>query len=240
MKYGLLLTLVAGLFFLIGIFMYKKSKHRVTLSIITSACAFVVILGLIIFDLLPELIELKKWWVFLFVFLGLGLLFVLDLFIPDHEHNHKDNDYETEEHEKHLSHIGLITIIALMLHNMVEGAALYSVTTNSLKSGILMCLGIGLHNIPLGFQIANYSVTKKNKILLFFLVISALLGGLIVLLFGTVNEIVFGIITAITLGMILHILLFELLKEVYNNRKRKENYYGIIIGIIVLILINII
>lgn len=234
---ALVLTFVCGLFFLIGIVIYKFSKNKNFLNLISISCACVVLFGLIIFDLIPELIEINEWWLILFVMLGLALLMILDLFVPNHSHHHIDNDENTKEHQDHIVHIGTITIIALLLHNMVEGMALYGMGTNNLKSGVLMCIGIGLHNLPFGFQIASFNEKKHNKVLLILLVLSGFIGGLIVYFFGSISEIILGIIIAVTLGMVLHIFLFELLKEVINNRKKKETIYGIIIGVIILVLI---
>ena len=237
---ALLLTLISGLFFLIGIIVYKFIKHKKELTIGAMGCAFVVIIGLIALDLIPELIEIKKWYSIIFVVIGLVFLVLIDKLIPHHNHNHKENDEDTHEHQEHLEHIGFITILALLLHNMVEGMALYSVSVNNLESGILMCLGIGLHNLPFGFQIANYSNKTSNKLATLLLVVSGLIGGLIIYSFGSISEFVTGIIIALTLGMILYILFFELLQEVWNNIKHNATFCGIIIGILILVLINLI
>ncbi|HIS12049.1 MAG TPA: ZIP family metal transporter [Candidatus Onthocola stercoravium] len=237
---ALLLTLISGLFFLIGIIVYKFIKHKKELTIGAMGCAFVVIIGLIALDLIPELIEIKKWYSIIFVVIGLVFLVLIDKLIPHHHHNHKENDEDTHEHQEHLEHIGFITILALLLHNMVEGMALYSVSVNNLESGILMCLGIGLHNLPFGFQIANYSNKTSNKLATLLLVVSGLIGGLIIYSFGSISEFVTGIIIALTLGMILYILFFELLQEVWNNIKHNATFCGIIIGILILVLINLI
>ena len=237
---ALLLTLISGLFFLIGIIVYKFIKHKKELTIGAMGCAFVVIIGLIALDLIPELIEIKKWYSIIFVVIGLVFLVLIDKLIPHHHHNHKENDEDTHEHQEHLEHIGFITILALLLHNMVEGMALYSVSVNNLESGILMCLGIGLHNLPFGFQIASYSNKTSNKLATLLLVVSGLIGGLIIYSFGSISEFVTGIIIALTLGMILYILFFELLQEVWNNIKHNATFCGIIIGILILVLINLI
>ena len=50
---ALLLTLISGLFFLIGIIVYKFIKHKKELTIGAMGCAFVVIIGLIALDLIP-------------------------------------------------------------------------------------------------------------------------------------------------------------------------------------------
>ncbi len=237
---ALLLTLISGLFFLIGIIVYKFIKHKKELTIGAMACALIVILGLICFDLVPELLEIKKWYLILCVVIGLLFLLLIDKLIPHHHHEHKENDEATKEHQGHLEHIGFITILALILHNMVESMALYSVASNNLTSGALMCLGIGLHNLPFGFQIASNTKSRSKTVATILLVLSGLIGGLIVYAFGNISEFVTGIIIALTLGMLLYILIFELLKEVWSNIKKKSTICGIIIGITILMLINLI
>ncbi len=235
---GLIFTLISGLFFLIGIFLYQFSKHKKALTIMATSCAFVVILGLIIFDLAPEIIELKKWWTLIFIVIGLLFLKLFDLILPHHEHHHHDNDYESKDHVLHLSHIGLITIIALVLHNIFEGFGLYSLSETDVKAGFLMCIGIGFHNLPLGLQMGSSFNHKKNLFYLIILILSTFFGGLFAMLFGTIPDVLASIILCLVMGMILHLLLFELLREIINNRQQKETMYGIIIGTIILIIIN--
>ena len=208
---ALLLTFFSGLFFLVGIIIYNFVKNKTLFTRLSLSCASVVIIGLITFDLIPELIEVDKWWLIFFVIIGLFLLILIDKLVPHHEHNHHENDEEKEDHKNHIEHISTITIIALLLHNIIEGMALYGVATTDLKSGILITL----------------------------LVFSGGIGGLLFLIFGNLSPILEGIIIALTLGMLLHILFFELLKEVYEEIHKKETIYGIIIGIILLVVINI-
>jgi len=240
---GLLLSLLAGLFFVVGFIIANKAKNKEKLSYFAIALAFVVMLNLIVFDLIPEVLEIFKSNILIAIMLiiiGLTILTVLDLFIPDHHHDHKDNEHNHHEHNSHVYHIGLVTLISLLLHNIIEGIAIYGLTVSSIESGLFMCIGVALHNIPLGIEIA-FALSKlknkkwSNKFLLTILSLSSFMGGLIVSLFGNISELFLGIITCITLGMILYIAIFELLKEIYNNRKHKEVYYGIIVGVIILI-----
>ena len=237
---ALLLTFISGLFFLIGIIIYKFVKHKNELTVAAMASALVVIIGLIIFDLIPELLEIRKWYTIIFVIIGLLILLLFDKLIPHHHHDHKEDDEATLEHQSHIQHIGYMTILALILHNMVECMALYTVATNNLESGILMLIGIGLHNLPLGFGIANYSNKASSKLAVLLLILSGFIGGLIIYLFGSVSEFVTSVILSLTLGMLLYILIFELLREVWSNIRQKATYCGIIIGILILLLINII
>lgn len=233
---ALLLTFLSGLFYLVGIIIYKFVKHKNELTVAAISCAAVVIIGLIIFDLAPELIEQDNAWLFVFVILGFVLLFLIDKLIPHHHHKHHDHDEATKEHKDRLEHVSTITILALSMHNLIEGMALYSISLESIRSGILMLIGVGLHNLPFGFQIAG----TKNKLLVFLLVISAFLGGLVVFFFGNIDEFLQGVVMALSMGMLLHILLFELFKEIRENIRQKATIYGIIIGVILLIIINLI
>ena len=233
---ALLLTFLSGLFYLVGIIIYKFVKHKNELTVAAISCAAVVIIGLIIFDLAPELIEQDNAWLFVFVILGFVLLFLIDKLIPHHHHKHHDHDEATKEHKDRLEHVSTITILALSMHNLIEGMALYSISLESIRSGTLMLIGVGLHNLPFGFQIAG----TKNKLLVFLLVISAFLGGLVVFFFGNIDEFLQGVVMALSMGMLLHILLFELFKEIRENIRQKATIYGIIIGVILLIIINLI
>ena len=160
---ALLLTLITGLFFLIGVIVYKFIKNKNKITIISMSCAMIVIIGLIFGDLIPHLLEIKKWWLITCIIIGLLIILGIDKIVPHHHHDHHENDEDGKEHQGHLEHIGLITIIALLLHNFIEGMALYSIVVSDLESGILMCIGISLHNLPFGFQVAHCN-NKHNKL----------------------------------------------------------------------------
>ena len=240
MYVALLLTLLVGFFFLIGIFILNKSKNKERLAKYTIALAFVVMLGLVFDHLLPELIETKNIYLLIPFLTGFIALLILDQFIPNHIHKH-DLDCTKVEHQLHLNHIGIITIVALAIHNFVEGIALYGVALNNIKNGLLMMLSISLHNIPLGFQIGNgIDNSKKSKILVLLLVISSFIGASTIMLLGSINPLIENILLSFTAGMLIYILFFELLKETWNYAYEKETLYGIITGIIVIFITNII
>lgn len=237
MFWGLLLTLITGLSFLVGIILLNKSKNKEDIAMFTTSLAFVIILGLLIFDLLPEIIEYKNFLLIIPFIIGFSLLILLDKLIPHHHHNHQENNDNKKEHIEHLNHIGIITILALTIHNLLEGLTLYSVTINNLISGILMMISISLHNIPLGFQIGNDLRKEKNNIfLILLLVFSSFLGSLIVIIFGNLNTLIESMLLSLTFGMLLYILIFELFNEFRLSFKKKSSIYGIILGVIVLLI----
>ena len=99
---ALLLTLISGLFFFFFFIIYNFTSNKTSFTRMSISCASIVIIGLILFDLLPELINLKKWWIFLFVIIGLLLLVMIDKLVPHHEHEHHENDEEKIDHINHI------------------------------------------------------------------------------------------------------------------------------------------
>ena len=113
-------------------------------------------------------------------------------------------------------------------------------SSSDLKSGIIMAIGVGLHNIPLGIEIgatmSNKLEEKKNIIYIILLGLSSLIGGLIILLFGEIEEYYLGYVIALTLGMCIYISIFELLPEMFTHIHKKETLLGIIGGLLIVIL----
>lgn len=185
-------------------------------------------LSLVLFDLFPENLELLEEYstisktiiIGLFIIVGLLILKILDIFIPDHHHEHHDNEKNKKEHISHIHHIEKLTVVSLILHNIIEGFAIFGMANNSLKIGLLTSISVALHNIPLGTHIFSSLDIKNNKLLILNLTLSSLFGGLIFLIIGEISNLILAIITSITLGMILYISIWELLPELLVNRKK--------------------
>lgn len=246
---ALLITLIAGLLFLIGTLIIKKVKNKDIVFKFSSALAFSVIFCLIILDIIPEITESFKSFGFnkqiiyflSFTLIGIIILKILDNLVPVHSHHHEVNEKNNIEHNNHIYHIGLVTSIALMLHNIIEGMAIFTISLSNIKLGLMMCIGVGLHNIPLGMEISSsldYSNKKLlNKVIIYILLsLSTVLGGFIIILFNNINNILLGILLSITCGMLIYILCFELLNEVKANIKSKSTILGLIVGILMMLI----
>lgn len=229
---AIFITLLSGLSFFIGYLITKLIKDEKKLITFSVGFSFTIILGLIFTDLLPECLEFtnNKLIILGFVILGILLLKVLDLFIPDHKHEHTKK-------KDHMEHIGLISTLALFIHNVIEGTAIYTATLSSVSIGLFTSLGVSFHNIPLGIQISSLVKNKKEKLtLLTILSLSSILGVIILKLFKiTLSSYISGILISITLGMLIYIAFFELLCEVKENIKKKELLIGIITGIVLIL-----
>lgn len=238
----LLLTAIVGLFMLIGSSLIFITKNNNKIINISTGLGFGILLFLVIFELIPETIELfgSKYgiisticFIALLSAIGITVLKLLDKFIPDHDSN--------ENTKKHFLHISIVTSIAIVIHNVLEGIIVYTTLLNNLNVGILICLGVGLHNIPLGMFITSsfYKATnnyKKTLLIMILLSLSTFIGGFILYSFSNfvITDITYAIILSLTVGMLIYIILYELLPKVINNKK--ESIIGIIISLIIAII----
>ena len=242
---SLLLTLGVGLFILIGavfVFVTKNSEKIVTLSI---SMAFGIMIALIFSELIPDVFDnirsihklLQIAFIFGFTILGISILKILDFILPNHSHHHE----KKHGHEDNMLHIGLISSIALVFHNVIEGMALYLSGLSDIKIGLMLSIGIGLHNIPMGLVIAS-SFYKSNKsiaktlIIVFALSLTTFFGGLIIYLkaSSSINELYLGAVISITMGMLLYIALFELLPKMLCSKEKKSVTIGTLLGFVIL------
>ena len=242
----LIFTLGTGIFMILGMIIVLLTKNNRKFVDFSISIAFSVMIMLIFGELLPEAIEeMSETYIFpknilfvtIFVIIGILLLKILDLFIPDHNVDEKN----TSELEN-LFHIGIVSSVALILHNIIEGMAIYSAVTKNPQIGFLVTIGVGLHNIPMGMVITSTlyqsNQNKKKTIFLVLLIsLSTFLGGGIMHLFAkNISEIILGILLSITLGMLFYIVVFELFEEIKHNHDKKTTYTGIIIGILLFLI----
>lgn len=249
---ALLLTLLVGLFILLGSFIglnYKDNKNFTDFSI---SVAFGVIISLILFELLPETFEVLNneigivrtiFVIIILSLIGVTILKLLDLFVPHHEHEaHHKHQHESDKcYNNHLYHIGIMSSVGVLVHNIIEGMSLYFISSTSLISGILFCIGVGLHNIPMGLVISSTLTSSnfsKNKILKISLIVSVstFIGGFIMLIIGGVSGLVEGILLGLTLGMLIYISIFELFHQIYHMKNKKIVISGISMGVVLLII----
>lgn len=237
---ALLIAFSAGLAFFLGALIVAFFKDKKKISDFAIAMSFAVILGVIILELIPEIKTLLapikplfRYLLIIILTLG-GILFVkiLDILIPHHHYHNKGE-------EKHLSHIGLVTAVALLGHNFIEGLSIYSAYILNPNLGILLSLGVIIHNIPLGMQItANMNKEGiKAYLLLLALTCATILGPLTIFVLNiNLAPFWFGIFMTFSLGMLLYIVLFELLTEFVKNIKQKRSLIGFGCGLLVVFL----
>ena len=203
------MALLSGFAFFVGYMITLFVKDEKKLIVFSVGFAFSILLGLAFTDLLPECLESLDNKVIMVICMLSGI-------------------------ENHMEHIGLISSIALLLHNIIEGTAIYTTGLSDLKLGAIMALGVAFHNIPLGIQISSLIHNKKEKLtLISLLTISSVIGIILLNVFNIeISEMASGVLISITIGMIIYISLFELLCEVKDHFKERVLKLGLITGLL--------
>lgn len=234
-----LISILAGVFILIGAGLTKLYKDSHKIEAISFALALGALISLMIFDLIPDMFtEGPKWFlVIIFVALGFGILFLLDFLAPDHDDHH---DTEENHDSENAAHIGIISALAVILHNIIEGMTVYTMTMADLSQGLILAISIGLHNIPMGMLIYSTLSHKDKKskfMLLTAVILSTPLGGLLMMLMsGLLSEAIIGSLVSVAAGMILYLIFMELLPHVLKTKPRKYSLIGVIVGFVVVLL----
>ena len=164
----LLMTLLAGLATVIGgfvtFFVNKNNMKILSLGLGFSA-------GVMIFVSLTEILTTAEnllksyypvkyhWMLFGGFIAGVVISKLIDEFIPDHveEDDFKDGcatDDANCKRQHRIKRAGLLTAIAIAIHNFPEGLGTFLVSSQDMAIGISVAFAIALHNIPEGIAVA--------------------------------------------------------------------------------------
>lgn len=236
-----LITSLAGLSTLIGtiLIFIKKESHNIVPCSLSLAAGVMLCTSLT--DLIPNSINLLQYNFYeipsiliclIFISLGVLISLLIDLLLPNSENKNIK-----------LYRVGIISMLAIILHNIPEGIATFMASNTNIKLGISLAIAIALHNIPEGISISipiYHSTKSKSKAFIYTFIsgISELLGAIITYLFlsNYMNNIILGIIFSIIAGIMIHISIYELLPTALNYKKYKLTIIYFIIGIIIMII----
>ena len=240
-----LLTFIAGFSTMLGVLIiYIKSKNHNKIIMASLSFAAGVMITVSITDLIPESIlllgnNLKNSTTIIIsilaIVLGIIISMIIDYYLPDKPiSNTKD---------KALFKVGIISMIAIILHNLPEGIATFVATSSDVKLGISLTLAIAMHNIPEGISISvpiYYSTGSKKKAI-FYTLISALsepLGALLAFIFLKIfiNDTILGILFSLIAGIMLQISFCELLPAARKYDNKKYLFIFFTIGFIFMLL----
>jgi len=230
----LLSNILMLLFMMLGYIFSKKIKDRRHLLLSFSAGS---ILGIAIFDLIPEAIELSK---NSFDFHNFALLSALGFFsylILDRKfsvHNH-GNLHETTECN-HKIEKPAIKIYAFYLHALIDGLLIGMSFHLSTTSGMLITLALILHFFADGiniFNVINTSNSKPENQILYvgFYFIFPLLGS-IISLFVPISPFILSITAMILSGMFFYISVVDLIPESFHKHPKFLTTLSTLIGFI--------
>jgi len=231
-----IITFLAGCSTLVGYFFIylKNNSNRVLISSLAFASGVMFLIS--ITDLIPSSFSsISSVYYFipaflicsLFVVIGIVLSMMIDKYLPESSYN-----------DSGLFRVGLISMLAIMMHNIPEGIATFLTSNHDLNLGITLAIALALHNIPEGISVAvpiYYSTGSRLKAFFYTLIsgMSEFLGALIASMFliGFSNEFFMGCLYAIIAGIMMHISIYELLPSSFKYKKPVETILFFIIGI---------
>lgn len=264
---ALILTLIAGSATGIGgaLVLFKK---KISSNFLAGALGLSA--GVMIFISLAELfpeaqamiagtgMQHGEAFVLIAFFVGMGIITLIDFTIPEYENPHEASGLSLDArtaaigvldqtgNEKALHRLGLMSALAIAIHNFPEGIATFIGALNDPEMGAGITFAIAIHNIPEGIAVAipiYYATKSKGKALLYATLsglsepIGALLCWAIAAIFGvelTGSSPAFPLILAAVAGIMIYISLDELLPTAEKYGKHHIAIAGVVGGMAIM------
>ncbi|MGE5678010.1 MAG: zinc transporter ZupT [Pseudomonadota bacterium] len=180
---------------------------------------------------------------------GILLIAVIDKLIPSFENPHEMRRLEEMDGDSCQIHsatnslmkMGMLTAVAIAVHNFPEGIATFVAALHDPHLGIAITLAIAIHNIPEGIAVSVpifCATGSKQKAFVYSLLsglsepVGALLGYLFLL--PILSDQVFGILFALVAGIMVFISLDELLPTAREYGEPHIATYGLVAGMAVM------
>ena len=252
----LLMTFLAGFATVIGgfiTFLVNKSN----LKMLSLGLGFSA--GVMIFVSLTEILNTAEsmlktyypvkyhWLLFLGFIIGVVISKLIDEFIPDHIEEEDFEESECPPNELHCQHkhkikrAGLLTAIAIAIHNFPEGLGTFLISSQNITLGVSIAVAIGLHNIPEGIAVALpiYHATGKKRLAIwysFWTGITEPIGAIIGLglLHWFLPEAFIGFLMVMVVGIMIYISFDTLLPLSHEYGDWHYAITGIMSGIIII------
>ncbi len=189
----------------------------------------------------------KGYWVTTLAFFGgMALIALIDNFVPSFANPHEPKDINDEEcvsceEKEQLLRMGMLSALAIAIHNFPEGIATFASALQDPALGISIAIAIAIHNIPEGIAVSVplYYATGDRKKAFTLSVLSGLsepIGALVgyTLLYRFFNDVVFGILFAAVAGIMVFISLDELLPTAEQYGQHHIAIYGVVSGMAVM------
>ena len=241
---ALLVSTIAGLSTILGSFViFFKWKEQNINKFITASLSFslAIMIGISITDLIPEstyiLVSNYK--------IGKGILislisFIIGIILVKYLHKLMNKT----EAKNDLYKLGILNMLALILHNFPEGIATFMSSYKDIELGLKLSLAIAFHNIPEGISIAVpiYYATRSKKNAIFKTFLSGIaepIGAIIAYIFLSkyITDELISMILLLVGGIMITLAIEVIFPKAKKYNLNKYLYLGLLIGT-VLILFN--
>lgn len=252
------LTLFAGLSTGIGsalAFFTKRTNTRfLAFSLGLSAGVMIYVSMVEIFFKAQEALQadlgerMGAWVTVVSFFLGIFGVMLIDKFVPSHENPHELHRVEEIRgragelgQERALMRMGILTALAIAIHNFPEGIATFMAAMQDPRLGVPIAVAIAIHNIPEGIAVSvpiYYATGSRKKAFTYSFLsgvaepVGALLAWLVLMPFLT--ETLFGVIFAAVAGIMVFISVDQLLPAARKYGEHHVSIYGLVIGMMIM------
>ena len=252
----LLLTLGAGMATAIGsaiaFFAKRTNKRLLSFSLGLSGGVMVYVSFVELFHE-SEVVLSREWgselgtiYTVISFFAGIFIIGIIDRLVPSVENPHEAHSVEevSEGHPKNnpkLMRTGVMTALAIGIHNFPEGIATFTSAVDNIGLGIAIATAIAIHNIPEGIAVSvpiYYATGNRNKAF-YMSVFSGLaepIGAILAwwLLMPYMSPTLMGCILAIVAGIMVFISIDELLPAAREFGEAHISIYGVITGMAIM------
>lgn len=234
----LLLSCFAGsatIFGFLGVLYAKAWVQKATYAIVSLAAG--VLLGTAFFHLLPEAHELLGESVFLWLLLGFLIFFLFEALVGIHACR------EGETHHDHVHVLGPVASLGLFFHSLLDGVVIAVGHEIDPHLGLITAIAVLVHELPEGiftFSILKHSQTETKKAawMTVTVALATPLGTLFTLLFFPhLPEEALGILIALAAGSFLYVSASDLVPESHKSRSIKTSLF-LVFGLVLMYLIN--
>lgn len=227
------LTVAAALAALAGGYTAIKSRNKLQIAMSITAG---LVLGLVAFDLLPEIFEgaesagLDTLWPMLTFVAGFLMFHVVEKFILVHEG--LESEYGPHRHPK----LGLLRAFALTGHSFLDGLSIGVAFQVSDAVGFAVALAVIGHRFADGFDTASFMLLHKNSLdrvqrFMLLVVTMPILGGL-VSLFYSFSESLLTVYLGFFAGLLMYIAASNILPQAHTKSNSFKSLGLTLLGVV--------
>ncbi|MFI3263984.1 MAG: zinc transporter ZupT [Rikenellaceae bacterium] len=176
---------------------------------------------------------------------GVLLIGLIDFLVPSAENPHHmrgvEQIEEAPQEKKRLQRMGLLTAVAIAIHNFPEGIATFATAYENPSLGLAIAVAVAIHNIPEGIAVSVpiYYATGSRRKAFWYSMLSGLaepLGGILayLILMPFISEELMGAVLALVAGIMVYISVDELLPAAREYGREHVSIIGFIIGMAVM------
>lgn len=176
---------------------------------------------------------------------GMAIIALIDKLLPAEDNPHElklvEDMQDTGIHKKKLMRTGVLTAVAIAIHNFPEGMATFVAAMQNPKIALPILVAISIHNIPEGIAVSvpiYYATGSKRKAfkLSFLSGLSEPLGALIgyLILMPFMSDTLYAVLFAGIAGIMVFISVDELLPSAREYGEHHLSIYGMVLGMMIM------